>query len=48
MTDKVNHYEIQEEDDPQHTKYITWPEQDADDNQRSILQSMSGNGKKRS
>ena len=43
-TDEVNHYEIEEGDDPQHTQYITWPGQDADDNQRPILQPVSGNG----
>ena len=43
-TDKVNRYDIEEGDDPQQTKYITWPGQDADDNQRPILQPVSGNG----
>ena len=43
-TDEVNHYEIEERDDPHHTQYITWPGQDADDNQRLILQLVSGNG----
>lgn len=43
-TDEVNHYEIEERDDPQQTQYITWPGQDADDNQRPILQLVSGNG----
>ena len=42
-TDKVNHYKIEEGDDPQHTQYITWPRQDANDNQRPILQPVSGN-----
>ena len=43
-TDEVNHYEIEEGNDPQQTQYITWPGQDADDNQRPILQPVSGNG----
>ncbi len=42
-TDEVNYYEIEEGDDSQQTKYITWPE-NADDNQGSILQPVSGNG----
>ena len=28
----------------QHTRYITWPSQEVDDSQRSILQPVSGNG----
>lgn len=36
-TNKVNHYEIKEEDDLQYTQYITWPGQVADDNPRPIL-----------
>ena len=43
-TDEGNHYKIEEGDDPQQTQYITWPGQDADDNQRPILQPVSGNG----
>ena len=42
-TDEVNHYEIEDGDDSQQPKYITWPE-NADDNQGSILQPVSGNG----
>lgn len=40
-TDKVNHYDIEERDDPQQTQYITWPGQDEDDNERPILQLVS-------
>ena len=42
-TDEVDHYEIEEGDDSQQTKYITWSE-NADDNQRLALQPVSGNG----
>lgn len=42
-TEEVNYYNIEKEDDPQQTQYITWPRQDADDNQRPILQLVSGN-----
>ena len=46
-TDKVYHYEIEDKEDPQHTQYITWPGQDVDDNQKPIIQPVSGNeGKK--
>lgn len=31
-TDKVNHYDIEEGDDSYQTQYITWPEENADDN----------------
>lgn len=41
-TNKVNHYEIKEGDNSQYTKYITWP-RNADDNQGSILQTVSRN-----
>lgn len=43
-TDEVNHHEIEGRDDPQHTKNITWPDQEVEDTQRSILQPVSGNG----
>ena len=43
-TDVGNHHEAEERDDPQHTRYITWPSQEVDDSQRSILQPVSGNG----
>ena len=46
-TNKVNHYKIKEKDDPKHTQYITWPCQDADNNQRPILQPVSGNEKRK-
>ena len=47
MTDEVNHYKIEKKDNPQHTQYITWPSQEVDNSQKSILQSVSGNdGKK--
>ena len=40
----THHHEIEGGDDSQHTRYITWPGQDADDSQRSILQPVSGSG----
>ena len=40
----MNHYEIEERDDSQPTRYITWPGQDVDEHQKSILQPVSGNG----
>lgn len=43
-TDEVNHHEIEGIDDAQQTRYITWPGQEADESQRSILQPVSGNG----
>ncbi len=42
-TNEVNHYEIEEGDETQHTRYITWPGQDVDEHQTSILQPVSGN-----
>ena len=47
VIDEVNHYEIKERDDPQHTRYITWPSQEVDDSQELILQPVSGNGRKK-
>ena len=46
-TDEVNHYKIEEGDDPQHIQYITWPGQYVHDNQRPILQPLSGNGERK-
>lgn len=43
-TDEVDLYETEEGDDSQQTKYIMWPEEEENDNQRPILQPMSGNG----
>lgn len=43
-TDEVNHYKIEEGDDVQHTRYITWPGHDIDEHQKSIMQPVSGNG----
>lgn len=43
-TDEVNHHEIERRDNAQQTRYITWPGQEVDENQRSILQPVSGNG----
>lgn len=46
-TNKLNYYEIKEEEDLQQTQYIMGPEQDADNNQSSILQLVSGNRRKK-
>lgn len=45
MTDEMNHYKTEEKDVSQRqTKYITWPEEDENDDQSPILQPVSGNG----
>lgn len=43
-TDEMSHHEIEEGENAQPTRYITWPGQEVDESQRSILQSVSGNG----
>ena len=40
----TRHHEFEGGDDSQHTRYITWPGQDTDDDQRPVLQPVSGNG----
>ena len=45
--DEGNHNKAEERDDFQHTQYITWSSQKVDDSQRSILQTVSGNGGKK-
>lgn len=40
-------YETEEGDDSQQTRYIMWAEEQENDNQRPILQPMSGNGMRR-
>ena len=40
----TRHHEFEGGDDSQHPRYITWPGQDADDDQRQALQPVSGNG----
>lgn len=42
--DEVDLYETEEGDHTQQTKYIMWPEEEENDNQRPILQPVSGNG----
>lgn len=40
----MNHHKIEGEDDTQQTQYITWPGQEVDESQRSILQPVNRNG----
>ena len=42
--DEVDLYETEEGDDTQQTKYITWPEEEENNNQRPILQPVNGVG----
>ncbi len=42
--DATGHHEFEGGDDSQRTRYITWPGQDADDDQRPVLQLVNGNG----
>ena len=45
--DEVDLYETEEVDDTQQTKYIMWSEEEENNNQRPILQPVSGNGGKK-
>lgn len=39
----IGQHEFEGGDNCQHTQYITWPGQNADDDQKSVLQSVNGN-----
>lgn len=41
--DATSHHKFEGRDNSQRIRYITWPEQNADDDQRPVLQPVNGN-----
>ncbi len=45
--DQVDLYKTEEGDDIQQTQYIMWPDEEENNNQRPILQPVSGNRRRK-